>query len=195
MVQENIPSTFSTQALGGEFIILDQDGKPADKGEVFFVPPILGLSNRLLNRDHHKIYFKDTPTFNGLSLRRHGDQLQLLGNGYYKALGRKDDTMNLGGVKVGSVQIEAVINRLGFVKESAAIAVSPKDGGPSELVIYYVGSTSKEPKNERLNLVNQIIKKELNPLFKAKKLIQLKSLPRTASNKVMRRTLREQAKD
>lgn len=193
MVQENIPSTFSTQALGGAFVLLDQDGNSVDKGEVFLVPPILGLSSRLLNRDHHKIYFKDTPTFQGTPLRRHGDQLQRLGNDYYKAMGRMDDDMNLGGIKVSSVQIEAVVNQLEFVKESAAIGISPKGGGPSELVIYYVESVSGIPWIERLNLVNQIIKKELNPLFKAIKLIPLESLPRTASNKVMRRMLRDQA--
>lgn len=193
MVQENIPSTFSTQALGGAFVLLDQDGNSVDKGEVFLVPPILGLSSRLLNRDHHKVYFKDTPTFQGTPLRRHGDQLQRLGNDYYKAMGRMDDDMNLGGIKVSSVQIEAVVNQLEFVKESAAIGISPKGGGPSELVIYYVESASGIPWIERLNLVNQIIRKELNPLFKAIKLIPLESLPRTASNKVMRRMLRDQA--
>jgi len=195
MVQENIPGIFSTQALGGEFVLLDPNGMATDKGEVFLVPPIPGLSDRLLNRDHHEVYYKGTPTFKGSLLRRHGDQLQRLENGYYKALGRMDDTMNLGGIKVGSVQIEATVNRLDFVKESAAIAVLPPGGGPSELVVYYVESRSKELENERLNLVNQVIKKDLNPLFKATKLIKLKNLPRTASNKVMRRTLRDLAED
>ncbi|MCG2460913.1 AMP-binding protein [Flavobacteriaceae bacterium F89] len=193
VVQENIPSTFSSQALGGAFLLLDHEGKAAEKGEVFLVPPILGLSDRLLNRDHHKVYFKDTPTYQGVHLRRHGDQLQRLENGYYKALGRMDDDMNLGGIKVSSVQIEAVVNRLDFVKESAAIAVSPKDGGPSELFVYYVKSISEKPESDRLHLVNRIIKKELNPLFKATQLIPLESLPRTASNKVMRRMLRDRA--
>ena len=32
-------------------------------------------------------------------LRRHGDEFERLPNGYYKALGRCDDTMNLGGIK------------------------------------------------------------------------------------------------
>ena len=195
MVQENIPGIFSTQALGGEFVLLDPNGMATDKGEVFLVPPIPGLSDRLLNRDHHEVYYKGTPTFKGSLLRRHGDQLQRLENGYYKALGRMDDTMNLGGIKVGSVQIEAVVNRLDFVKESAAIAVLPPGGGPSELVVYYVESRSRELESERLNMVNQIIKKNLNPLFKATKLIKLKNLPRTASNKVMRRTLRDLAED
>lgn len=33
-------------------------------------------------------------------LRRHGDMVQRLPGGLYAALGRSDDTMNLGGIKV-----------------------------------------------------------------------------------------------
>ena len=33
-------------------------------------------------------------------LRKHGDALVRLPNGYYMAQGRTDDTMNLGGIKV-----------------------------------------------------------------------------------------------
>ena len=33
-------------------------------------------------------------------LRRHGDEVERLQGGYYIALGRCDDTMNLGGIKV-----------------------------------------------------------------------------------------------
>ncbi len=33
-------------------------------------------------------------------LRRHGDEVERLPGGYYIALGRCDDTMNLGGIKV-----------------------------------------------------------------------------------------------
>ena len=34
-------------------------------------------------------------------LRRHGDEVAQLPGGFYRALGRADDTMNLGGIKVG----------------------------------------------------------------------------------------------
>lgn len=191
LVQDNIPSTFSTQALGTEFVLLDDENKPADKGELFLIPPILGLSNSLLNRDHHEVYFKDTPNYKGQKLRRHGDQLLRLENGYYKAQGRVDDAMNLGGIKVSSVQIEALVNQLDFIKESAAVAVSPVGGGASLLVIYYIEGLTNLSKEERLKTTNQRIKKELNPLFKVTELVKIDTLPRTASGKVMRRKLRD----
>jgi acetyl-CoA synthetase len=191
VVQPNIASTFSTQALGGEFVLLNENNNKSDKGELFLIPPILGLSNTLLNRDHFNVYYKGTPKYEGKLLRRHGDQLERLENGYYKMHGRVDDAMNLGGIKVSSIQIETVLNTLEFVKESAAIAVSPKNGGPSELIVYYTENPSKFSIEEKFNLAKKNIKNQLNPLFKLTDLVKIDTLPRTASNKVMRRKLRE----
>ncbi len=191
VVQPNIPSTFSTQALGGKFVLLNEEHKVSNKGELFLLPPIMGLSNTLLNRDHFEVYYKGTPSLDGRLLRRHGDQLAQLKNGYYIAQGRVDDAMNLGGIKVSSVQIEAVLNKLNFIKESAAIAVSPKGGGPSKLVVYYVENSSELTDDERFKQVKNSVSKQLNPLFKVSDLVKIKTLPRTASNKVMRRKLRD----
>jgi acetyl-CoA synthetase len=191
VVQPNIASTFSTQALGGSFVLLNENHKKSTKGEVFLIPPIMGLSTKLLNRNHFEVYYKNTPTFKGKLLRRHGDQMEQLKNEYYQAQGRVDDAMNLGGIKVSSTQIESVINKLPFVKESAAIAASPKGGGPSFLVVYYVENKNNFSKEEKFNLAKNYIQKELNPLFKLVDLIKIELLPRTASNKVMRRKLRD----
>jgi len=195
VVQTNIPSTFSSQALGGEFVLLDENDEPADAGEMFLIPPIPGLSSELLNRDHHEVYFKGNPRHRGIQLRRHGDELIRLENGYYRAQGRSDDAMNLGGIKVSSIQIEEVINQLEFVKESAAIAVSPQEGGPSVLVIYAVCLPSKETPENKLRQTQSIVKNRLNPLFKVQQLIEIEKLPRTASGKVMRRELRKSHKN
>lgn len=190
IVQPNVASVFSTQALGTEFVLLDEDNNPSDSGELFLIPPIMGLSNTLLNRDHHKVYFEGTPTYKGQLLRRHGDRLETLENNYYRAQGRTDDAMNLGGIKVSSIQIETIINKLDFIKESAAIAVSPKGGGPSVLVVYYVETIDDFTNDERLKMCKNIIRQQLNPLFKVSDLIKMDVLPRTASGKVMRKNLR-----
>jgi hypothetical protein len=72
--------------------------------ELALVPPLLGSSQRLLLRDHTETYYAGMPLADGTStpLRRHGDEVQALPGGYFRALGRCDDTMNLGGIKVGS---------------------------------------------------------------------------------------------
>ncbi len=49
-----------------------------------------------------QVYYRgmpEDPGGSGMPLRRHGDEVERLPNGYYRALGRCDDTMNLGGIK------------------------------------------------------------------------------------------------
>ena len=200
MVEPNIPSCFSTPALGSGLLLLDEFGHQTfGTGELALIPPTLGLSTRLLNRKHHEVYYDDMPFGpNGEILRRHGDEIQLLSNGYYRALGRCDDTMNIGGIKVSSIEIERVCDRVDGVFESAAIAVTPPEGGPSILVIFVVEaknivSTLSESERAKTlkSLMQKSIKDNLNPLFGITDVCITPNLPRTSSNKVMRRVLRD----
>jgi acetyl-CoA synthetase len=185
------PGLFNTPTLGLDLVILDEAGAPALRGEVFLVPPSIGMSNTLLNQDHHAVYFAGTPRGPyGEVLRRHGDEMEALPGGYWRGQGRADDTMNLGGIKVSSAEIERVLQAVPGVIETAAIAVSAC-GGPSALVIYAVCPTALSgDRSGLLAAMQNAIRSELNPLFKIHDLVVVDSLPRTASNKVMRRVLR-----
>ncbi len=193
-VQPAAPATFTTPALGLDLVICDEGGQPTDNGEVFVIPPSIGLSTELLNRDHYEVYFDGTPQLPGtLPLRRHGDQVERLNGGYYRIHGRVDDTMNLGGIKVSSAEIEQTLNSVSGIRETAAIAVSPPDGGPSQLVIYAILVPDVDTTKEALmTSLQTAIREHLNPLFRIHDFVIVDALPRTASNKVMRRVLRDQ---
>jgi acetyl-CoA synthetase len=187
----NVPGTFNSPALGLDVVILNDQGHPAKTGELYLVPPSIGLSETLLNKDHHEIYLAGAPRGpNGEILRRHGDEMEKLPGGGWRAHGRADDTMNLGGIKVSSAEIERALQSVPNVLETAAIAVSPNDG-PSLLVIYAVCVEPERAQIEDLlEAMQSAIKRDLNPLFKIHDLLLISALPRTASNKVMRRKLR-----
>ncbi|HZO15346.1 MAG TPA: AMP-binding protein, partial [Polyangiaceae bacterium] len=189
VVQPQAPSTFSTPALGCDIVLIDVE---ENKGELALLPPMLGSSNRLLNGDHHGVYFEGMPAGpQGQVLRRHGDEMEHLGGGYYRAHGRVDDTMNLGGIKTSSAEIERACNSVDGVLETAAIAVEPPGGGPSQLVVYAV-LTQRIPPETLRSAFQKAIVQSLNPLFKVHDVVIIDALPRTASNKVMRRVLRKQ---
>ena len=191
-IQPAAPATFTTPALGLDIVICDEDGQPTDNGEVFVIPPSIGLSTELLNKDHHEVYFEGTPqTPKGSPLRRHGDGVERLADGYYRIHGRVDDTMNLGGIKVSSAEIEEVLNSVSGIREVAAIAVSPPDGGPSQLVIYAVLLPGADTDSLHASL-QSAIREHLNPLFRIHDVVVVDALPRTASNKIMRRVLRDE---
>ena len=59
------------------------------------------------------------------------------------------------------------------------------------MIVYYTENPSKFSIEEKFNLAKKNIKNQLNPLFKLTDLVKIDTLPRTASNKVMRRKLRE----
>ena len=194
VVQPASPATFSTPALGLDVCIVDEQGQPADRGELYLVPPSIGLSSSLLGGDHREVYFEGTPLYSeGQILRRHGDEMERLGGGFFRAHGRVDDTMNLHGIKVSSSEIERVSVLVDEVHEAAAIAVPPVGGGPEELIIYVVLSEGASPSARALKAALQrAIKTRFSSLFQVAEVVPVAALPRTASNKVMRRVLRRE---
>ncbi len=192
MVQPATPATFTTPALGLDVVIVDEHGNEAKTGELFLVGPSIGLSNELINGEHHEVYYEGTPHGpRGELLRRHGDEMCQLAGGYFQALGRADDTMNLGGIKTSAAELERVLNETPGVQETAAIAVPPPGGGPDRLIVFAVpeAGASFEP-IEVQPAMQEAIRRHLNPLFRIHEVRCIESLPRTASNKVMRRMLR-----
>ncbi len=194
-VLPNIPAAFNSPAVGLDFLLLDPvDHQASEQGEVFLIPPSIGLSDRLINRDHFETYYDQTPKLKNFpQLRRHGDYFRKFptANGLvFEAGGRADDTMNLGGIKISAAEIERVLNQVEPVIESAAVSYSPSQG-PDQLIIFAVLSRETDACQLQKNM-NQALKTELNPLFKVHSVKLVSAMPRTASGKVMRRKLRDQ---
>lgn len=189
VLQPCSPSAFTTPALGIEFYLIDDNHKIGDDGEVFIVPPSLGLSQKLLNKDHHQEYYENMPKGpNDKLLRKHGDAFQRIkkeGFTFYKSKGRTDDSMNIGGIKISAVEIESVVNLHPNVLESAAVA--NQKAGPSTLEIHVILKKKEDGLKAELQ---QLINDKLNPLFKIAKVHIDDILPRTASGKMMRRKLK-----
>jgi acetyl-CoA synthetase len=189
VLHPSIPAYFATPTLGLDLVLIDDAGVVGDTGEVFLVPPSIGLSNELLNMDHADVYFSDVPDI-GRPLRRHGDQMERVSGGYLRSLGRVDDTMNLGGIKVSSADLERAIGDVDGVAEIAAVAVPPVGGGPDRLIVFAVPAGEPLDVEVTRSVMQQAIRRRLNPLFKVHEVVLIDALPRTASHKVMRRTLR-----
>lgn len=183
-----VPSCFTTPALGQNFVCVNEAGETVMEGEAFLTVPSIGLSTSLLNKSHYDEYYAGVPR---AGLRRHGDLIQQVNGRYYRMLGRADDTMNLGGVKVSSAEIERACEGVAGVHELAAIALSPADGGPSILMLCVVPTPGGE--TSELALLPELqtrVRERVNPLFKVERVVLVGALPRTASNKIMRRELR-----
>ncbi|KAF8778999.1 hypothetical protein HU200_003104 [Digitaria exilis] len=202
LLQPQAFGAFSGASMSTGFVILDEQGTPYPDdvpcaGEVGLFPLYFGATNSLLNADHDKVYFDGMPIYKGRQLRRHGDIIQRTVGGYYIVLGRADDTMNLGGIKTSSVEIERVCNRADEgLLETAAVSIKPAGGGPEHLAILAVLKDRSAPYDVNLlkSKFQRAIQKSLNPLFKVTYVKVVPEFPRTASNKLLRRVLRDQLK-
>uniref|UniRef100_A0A0E0KKF0 4-coumarate--CoA ligase n=1 Tax=Oryza punctata TaxID=4537 RepID=A0A0E0KKF0_ORYPU len=191
---------FSGASMSTGFVILDEQGTPYPDdvpcaGEVGLFPLYFGATDQLLNADNNKVYFDGMPIYNGRQLRRHGDIIQRTVGGYYIVQGRADDTMNLGGIKTSSVEIERICNRADeALLETAAVSIKPAGGGPEQLAILAVLKDRLPPcdANVLKSKFQRAIQKNLNPLFKVSYVKIVPEFPRTASNKLLRRVLRDQ---
>ena len=204
VLQPCSPAAFTTANLGVDFVILDETGEKVgegETGELFLMPPALGMSQRLLNGDHNEVYYEGCPAGpRGEVLRRHGDHTQRLHLGYYRAQGRADDGMNLGGIKVSPLELERIIDGHPAVYESAAVAVQPEGEGAERLAVFIVpeggsgaGSLSSNPKLDTDAIKSELqalVSSGLNPLFKIDRVVIVDELPHTASGKLVRRELR-----
>ena len=194
IVQPCAPSTFSTAAMGLDFVIYD-GGRPASRGEVFLVPPSIGLSNELLNYDHDREYYAGTPLGpHGETLRRHGDQVERLGGGYYRHRGRIDDTINLNGVKTSAEEIRSAIGN-DLVFDAKPIAVDTDGSGQHRLVVYAVPREpdqvgSRELREQLKKEFETAIKRNLNPLLgHVEDVVLVSELPQAGPGKT--RTMKE----
>ncbi|XP_051131295.1 probable CoA ligase CCL12 [Andrographis paniculata] len=199
LLQPQSFGAFSSASMGTGLVILDENGNPYPDdqpcvGEVGLFPRYMGATDRLLNADHEEVYFKGMPLYKGMQLRRHGDMLKRTIGGYLMVQGRVDDTMNLGGIKTSSVEIEAVCNLADeSIMETAAVSVAPPEGGPEQLAIFVVLKKGLNAETDVLKTkFSRAIQTNLNPLFKVRFVRTVSELPRTMSNKLLRRVLRDQ---
>ncbi len=100
---------------------------------------------------------------------------------------------------MSSVEIERVCNLVDGVSETAAIGVSPAAGGPSQLILFVILKADVAGTEDAAALkatyklrCQNAIKTNLNPLFHIGDIVIAEKLPRTASNKIMRRILRDE---
>lgn len=124
----------------------------------------------------------DAPMVNDFLLITN-DRAEIRPDGTFRILGRQDNVINTGGIKVQAESLEAFLSD--FVEVPFAISSIPDDKF-GEIVVLVVEGNIDAP------LLNQTLHAENVPSHEfPKHIISLKALPRTDSGKVNRAALRE----
>ncbi len=195
-ITPSIP-TFATLPLPGIFpVLMDADGREIAwkkgqeaEGNLCIKHPWPGIARSIFG-DHNRYsenYFKAYPGYYFT-----GDGAKIDAHGNFRITGRVDDVVNVSGHRIGTAEVEDVLNRHPFIVESAVIGAAHAIKGQG-LHAFCIPQKSISPNEELaiLNEVNQLLTKEIGAIAKIESLQIVTDLPKTRSGKIMRRILRK----
>ncbi len=122
----------------------------------------------------------------------HGDWASIDEDGFWYLHGRSDDTLNIAGKRVGPAEIESVVVALDRVMMAAAIGVPDQVKGEA-IALYVVPAPGVVPDADLELEVIGAVTSTLGKAFKPSFVAWVDDLPRTRSQKIMRRVVKAMA--
>ena len=147
---------------------------------------------RTIWKDHERFeatYFSPFPHHYFTGDLAHRDE-----DGHYWIEGRMDDVINVSGHRLGTAEIESVINEHPAVVESAVVGVSDEVKGQAlyAFVILKQEEVSSKPISSELRAeINHLLKQSIGAITQLQGVQVAVALPKTRSGKIMRRILRK----
>ncbi|XP_027139886.1 acetyl-coenzyme A synthetase 2-like, mitochondrial isoform X2 [Larimichthys crocea] len=189
---EIVPGMAMRPFFGIKPVLMDTEGKVLTSndtsGALCISQPWPGMA-RTIHNNHQRFVETYCQTHPGYFFT--GDGAYRSKEGYYQITGRLDDVINVSGHRIGTAEIEDVVNQCPAVAESAVIGY-PHDIKGQGVYCFVVLKKDVDVKEADLsrqlnNIVSQKIAKYACPDY-----IQfVQRLPKTRSGKIMRRVLRK----
>ena len=128
---------------------------------------------------------------NGSWLRT-GDLFHQDEEGYFYYVGRNDDMLEAGGIKIAPVEIEAVLIHHPAVVEAAVVG-TPDEHGIEKPKAFVAINNGYQPSPELAKELQQFVKDRLAPYKYPRWVEFVDELPKTATGKIQRFKLRQLA--
>jgi acetoacetyl-CoA synthetase len=171
------------RCLGAAIDVLDEDGRPlrGEVGELVLTEPLPSMPVRFWDdpdgERYRASYFADFP-----GVWRHGDWATLSDDGAVVILGRSDSTLNRYGVRIGTAEIYAAVDRLPAVVDSLVIGVEQPDGGYwMALFVTLEGGAALD--EEARGAIVEAIRAAASPRHIPDDVVQVPAIPRTLTGK------------
>ena len=119
----------------------------------------------------------------------HGDWAYIDEDGFWYLFGRADDVIKVAGKRMGSAEVETIVNSHKAVQESACVGI-PHELKGEVIWIFVTLKPGYEASAELEKEIESLIVKELGKPFKPERILFVPDLPRTRSGKIMRRLVR-----
>ena len=182
------PCAFSGPLPGMAADVVDDNGRPVRNqvGELIIRQPWIGMTRGFWHdpQRYLQTYWSRFP-----KIWLHGDWAAIDEDGLWYVLGRSDDTIKVGGKRVGPAEIESILVEHPAVSEAAAIAVPDPLRG--EAVICFCVLVSGEHGDEALaEALKEKVARSLGKPLKPEAIKFVSDLPKTRNAKIMRRVIR-----
>ncbi|HJU46791.1 MAG TPA: hypothetical protein VJ689_01555, partial [Gaiellaceae bacterium] len=119
----------------------------------------------------------------------HGDWASVDADGYWFLHGRSDDTLNIAGKRIGPAELESAALGCPAVAEAAAIGVPHDVKGEVPWLFAVLRPGSEATPEEVAGAVTEVLGKAFAPA----RVLFVPALPRTRSQKIVRRAVRASA--
>ena len=182
------PCAFSGPLPGMAADVVDENGKSVrgQVGELVIREPWIGMT-RGFWKDRQR--YIDTYWSRFPDVWVHGDWAAVDNDGLWYILGRSDDTIKVGGKRVGPAEVESILVAHPQVSEAAAIGVPDSIKGEA-LVCFCV---LKKDANGDPTLAGELKKnvgRDLGKALAPREVVFVADIPKTRNAKVMRRIVR-----
>ncbi|XP_032087243.1 acetyl-coenzyme A synthetase 2-like, mitochondrial isoform X1 [Thamnophis elegans] len=120
-----------------------------------------------------------------------GDGVYRTSQGYYQLTGRLDDVINISGHRLGTAEIEDVVNKHEAVAESAVIGYPHKIKGEGAYAFIVLKKDFKLSQENLTSELQSLVSKEIAKYAAPDHVQVARHLPKTRSGKIMRRVLKK----
>ncbi len=179
-----------SKGLGMDVRVFNKKGKSIlnQKGELVCVNPFPSIPLKFWNDPKDKKFKK--AYFNKYkNIWHHGDYAKITNNKGFVIFGRSDTTLNPGGVRLGTAEIYAEIEKFKEIKESLVVGQSWDN---DIRIILFVILNPKYQLNEYLiNKLKLQIRKNASPRHVPRKIIRINDIPRTKSGKIVELSVKD----
>ena len=173
---------------GMDIDVLDPDGGSLtdEVGELVIKAPFPSMTRGLWNAPDRYIetYWSRYP-----DIWTHGDWATRTSEGSWFLHGRSDDTLNIAGKRIGPAEYESALVADPDVREACTVGLPHPVKGEAVhcLVVLRGGVVLDDDLQLRLR---KAVERELGPAFRPERILQVTELPKTRSQKVVRRAVR-----
>lgn len=177
------PGRLQCRHLGAAIEAWDEEGRPVvdEVGELVCTRPFPSMPLYFWGDEgaarYRESYFGEWP-----GVWRHGDWLTIASDGGCTISGRSDATINRHGVRMGTAEIYAAVERLPEIADTMIIDVE-EEGGGSRLIMFVVPADGHCVDAAMEDSVATAIRTSLSPRFVPDRLIAAPGIPRTLSGK------------